>query len=69
MVVESSGRKNIYISPSIHVEKLDPGKTLRYTAMVSTGKLKNGNASFHVYVQHNGRIVADSNEFTLTTQK
>jgi len=69
VVEETSGNKRIWVSPSAFIENLEPGRAVRYTAMVSTGKLKNGNASFHVYVQHNGRVVADSNEFTLTTQK
>ena len=69
MVVESSGRKNIYISPSIHVEKLDPGKTLRYTAMVKTGRMKNGTATFCVSVLQGDRVMSNVTEFTIKTVK
>ena len=31
-VVETTGNKHIYISPNIHVEKIDDGKGIRYTA-------------------------------------
>lgn len=69
VVEEVSGNKRIWVSPSAYIENLEPGRAVRYTAMVSTGKLKNGSASFHVYVQHNGHVVADANEFSLTTQR
>ena len=69
MVVESSWRKNIYISPSIHVEKLDPGKTLRYTAMVKTGRMKNGTATFCVSVVQGDRLMSNVTEFTINTVK
>ncbi len=38
-VVEASGNKRIYISPSVHVESLAPGAAIRYTAMVKAGLL------------------------------
>ena len=69
VVEEVTGNKRIWVSPSAYVENLEPGRSVRYTAMVNTGKLKNGTASFHVYVQHNGQVVADANEFSLATQK
>ena len=44
-VAAVQGVKNLYISPSVHVEQLAPGKGIRYTAMVKTGRMKNGNAT------------------------
>ncbi len=38
-VVETTGNKHIYISPNIHVEKIDAGKGIRYTAD-GKGRLK-----------------------------
>lgn len=38
MVVETTGNKRIYVSNSIHVERIVPGKGVRYTAMVKGGK-------------------------------
>ena len=50
-VVETTGNKHIFISPSIHVEKISPGSGVRYTAMVKADrKLKDGMARFCVSV-------------------
>ena len=52
-VVETTGNKHIFISPSIHVEKIAPGRGIRYTAMVKAdNRLKNGMAHFCVSVIH-----------------
>ncbi len=70
MVVETTGMKNIYISNSIHVEEIQPGQALRYTAMVKSGKLKAGVANFRIYaVQGNGKIVSKVSAFNVTTAK
>lgn len=68
-VVETTGNKNIYISPSIHIERLDPGKGVRYTAMVKAGsRLKDGNARFCVSVIHGGEAISKVNEFNIPTR-
>ena len=66
-VVEATGRRNIYISPSVHVEKLAPGKAIRYTAMVKSAKMKNGTATFCLSVLQGGRTMSDVTEFTINT--
>ena len=69
IVVESSGVKNLYISPSVHVEQLAPGKGIRYTAMVKTGRMKNGNATFCLSVLQGNRVMSNVTEFTVLTTK
>ncbi len=71
MVMEVSGDKHIQVSGSIHVEKIEPGKGIRYTAMVKSDKrLMTGNAIFRIYaVQGNGNIVSETREFNIPTGK
>lgn len=71
MVVETSGNRQIAISQSIHVERIAPGKGIRYTAMVKAGhKLKEGTLCFRVYAaQGNGRIVSNICEFNVPTAR
>lgn len=70
MVVETTGNKHIFISPSIHVEKIDPGKRIRYTAMVKAdSRLKPGSAQFCVSVIQGGKTISKVNEFNIPTSK
>jgi len=65
-VVETTGNKHIFISPSIHVEKISPGSGVRYTAMVKADrKLKDGMARFCVSVIHEGKSISKVNEFNI----
>ena len=69
-VVETTGNKHIFISPSIHVEKISPGSGVRYTAMVKADrKLKDGMARFCVSVIHEGKSISKVNEFNIPTKK
>lgn len=68
-VIEASGNRRIYISPNIHVEKLAPGKAIRYTAMVKAGKLKNGTATFCLSVLQGYKVMSKVSEFTIRTKK
>lgn len=68
-VVESTGNKRIYISPSMHVERLAPGAAIRYTAMVKAGKLKDGAATFCVSVLQGNKTMSQVQEFTVQTKK
>lgn len=69
-VVETTGNKQIYISPNIHVEKIDAGKGIRYTAMIKAGsRLKDGEAHFCVSVLHDGSAISKINEFVIPTSK
>ncbi len=68
-VVETTGNKHIYISPSIHIERIDPGKGVRYTAMVKAdNRLKDGTARFCVSVIHGGEAISKVNEFNIPTK-
>lgn len=68
-VVETTGNKHIFISPSIHVEKIDAGSGVRYTAMVKAdGKLKDGTARFCVSVIHGNKAISKVNEFNIPTK-
>lgn len=69
-VVETTGNKHIFISPSIHVEKISPGSGVRYTAMVKADrKLKDGMARFCVIVIHEGKSISKVNEFNIPTKR
>ena len=69
-VVEVTGNKHIYISPNIHVEKIDAGKGIRYTAMVKAdSRLKDGYAKFCVSVLHGDNAISKVNEFTIPTSR
>lgn len=71
MAVETTGNKRIYISPGVHVERIAPGKGIRYTAMVKADqRLKNGMATFKVYaVQGNYQMTSRFKEFNIPTAK
>lgn len=69
-VVETTGNKHIYISPNIHVEKIEPGSGIRYTAMVKADRrLKDGTARFCVSVIHDGKAISKVNEFNIPTRR
>lgn len=69
-VIETTGNKHIFISPSIHVEKIEPGSGVRYTAMVKADKkLKDGDARFCVSVIHEGKSISKVNEFNILTKR
>ena len=69
-VVETTGNRNIYISPSVHVEKIEPGKGIRYTAMIKVGKRVKGDAArFCVSVISGGKTISKVNEFNIPIRK
>ena len=68
-VIESSGKKNIYISPNIHVERLEPGKGIRYTAMVKSGRMKDGNATFCLSALQGNMVMSNVSEFVIPTRR
>lgn len=70
VVEETSGNKHIYVSPSAHVEKIAPGRGIRYTALVKAdNSLKAGEASFRIYVVQDNRNISNYNVFTVKTRK
>ncbi len=69
-VVESAGNQHIYISPSIHVESIAPGKGIRYTAMVKAdNRLKDGSARICLSVLQGGKAISKVTEFNIPTTK
>lgn len=68
-VVESSGKKNIYISPNIHVERLEPGRGIRYTAMVKAGRMREGVATFCLSVLQGNTVMSNVSEFRIKTRR
>lgn len=69
-VVEATGNKHIFVSPNMHVEQIQPGKGIRYTAMVKAdGRLKNGTAKFCVSVIQGNTHISKVTEFNIPTVK
>lgn len=68
-VLEMTGNKHIFISPSVHVERIVPGQGVRYTAMIQAdNKLKDGSARFCVSVIHGDKAISKVNEFNIVTK-
>ena len=69
-VLETTGNAHIYISPSIHIESIAPGKGVRYTALVKADKkLKNGMARFALTVLQGQKSISKVTEFDIKTSK
>lgn len=69
-VMELTGNKHIYISPSVHIESLAPGKQIRYTAMVKADeKLKNGTIKFALTALRGMKSISKVTEFVVQTKK
>ena len=67
-VVEASGNRHIMISPNMHVESIQPGKGIRYTALVKAdNRLKDGNAHFCVSVVQGDKKISKVCEFNIPT--
>lgn len=71
MVVETTGNKHVAVSGTVHVERILPGKGIRYTAVVKAGKrLKDGTLTFRIYaVRGNGETVSNVSEFNVRTSR
>ena len=69
-VLETTGNAHIYISPSIHIESIEPGKGVRYTALVKADKkLKSGMAHFALTVLQGQKSISKVTEFNIRTSK
>lgn len=70
-VVEVTGNKHIRVSENVLVECIQPGKGIRYTAVIKTDdRLKDGEAVFRIGVrQRNKEISSQSREFRIRTNK
>lgn len=69
VVYEVSGNKRIYISEPIHVERLAPGKGIRYTATVKSARMKNGEATFVLNVMQGNKRMAWAQQITVPTRR
>ena len=68
VVVDATANKHIYISPSVYVERISPGRGVRYTAIVKAdNRLKNGSVRICVSVLHGDATISKGHEFTITT--
>lgn len=69
-VVEATGNRHIMISPKMHVESIQPGKGIRYTALVKAdNRLKDGNAQFCVSVVQGNKKISKVCEFDIPTAR
>lgn len=70
-VVETTGNKQVFVSPSVIVERIEPGHGIRYTATVKAGKrLKDGEIVIHVAVaQGDNEITSQIKEFRIPTSR
>ena len=69
-VLETTGNAHIYVSPSIHIESIAPGKVVRYTALVKADKkLKNGMTRFALTVLQGQKSISKVTEFNIKTSK
>lgn len=70
MVAETTGMKNIYISPSVMIEQIAPHEGIKYTANIHAGKrIKNGEIAIHIAVADEYGQEYDWQEFSLQTQR
>lgn len=69
-VLETTGNKHIFISPNMHIERIDPGKGVRYTAMIKAdNRLKDGNVCICVSVLQGVKAISKVCEFNVPTRK
>lgn len=70
MVVDMSNNKHVYISPSIRVERIAPGKGIRYTAMVKAdNRLKDGSLKICCSVMQGDKTISEVSEFNIQTKR
>lgn len=69
-VMETTNNRRIIISPSMRIESIAPGQTLRYTAMVrATQSLKAGEAHFVVTVSQGNKTASGVKDIVVYTSK
>ena len=70
-VMEVTGNKHIEVSDNVLIESIEPGKGIRYTALVrADNKLRDGEAVFRIGVfQGRKEIVSQSRDFRIQTSK
>lgn len=70
-VAETTGNKHIRVSPGLRVERIQPGRGVRYTAVVmADNRLKDGEAVIKVGVaQGDNEVASQVKEFCVQTRK
>lgn len=69
-VVEATGNRHLFISPGMHVEQLQPGAGIRYTAMLKAdNRLGDGTAHICLSVVQGENAISKVTEFTIPTSK
>ena len=69
-VLEMTGNRHVYVSPNMHVEKILPGKGIRYTALIqSDNRLKDGSVRFCVSVVQGNHNISKVSEFNIPTSR
>ena len=70
MVVESTGNRQVMVSPGIEVESIAPGSGIKYTATVIGGKrLKNGELRFQLSTLYGNDRQTETQELRIATQR
>lgn len=70
MVVESTGNRQVMVSPGIEVESIAPGSGIKYTATVIGGKrLKNGELLFQLSTLYGDDRQTEAQELRIVTQR
>lgn len=69
-VVEATGNRHLFISPGMHVEQLQTGAGIRYTAMLKAdNRLGDGTAHICLSVVQGENAISKVTEFTVPTSK
>ena len=70
-VVEVTGNKHIDVSDNVMIESIEPGKGIRYTALIrADNRLRDGEAVFRIGVfQGNREQASQTREFRIQTSK
>lgn len=70
VVMETTGMKRIYISPSVMIEQITPRNGVKYTANISAGeRIKTGNVTIRIAIADEYGDEYDWQEFSLPTQR
>ena len=67
-VIEATDNRHLTVSPGVLVEQIEPGKGIRYTAVVKAdNRLKAGSAKICVSVLQGSRVISKVSEFNIPT--
>ena len=69
VVAEKNGLKHLYISSSVTMECIPAGDGIRYTAVIRAGKMRRGEAVFHVTALDGNGGMIPIREFTVPVRK